>query len=69
VRTQVDLPAEMARGPATMRTQYSRTVIDRKGSDNATYAFPGQANSEYLYKVDVPSAYGCRAWSIAVETN
>lgn len=65
----IRLTVYMARGPATKRTQYSRTVVDRKGSDSATYAFPGQANTEFLYQVDVPSAHGCQAWSIAGETN
>jgi hypothetical protein len=65
----IRLTVYMARGPATKRTQYSRTVVDRKGSDSATYAFPGKANTEFFYQVDVPSAHGCSAWSVAVETN
>jgi hypothetical protein len=57
------------KGLHTERTQYSRTVVDRKSSDSATYAFPGKANTEFVYQVDVPSAHGCQAWSIAGETN
>jgi hypothetical protein len=57
------------KGLHTERTQYSRTVVDRKSSDSDTYAFPGKANTEFLYQVDVPGAHGCQAWSVAGETN
>jgi hypothetical protein len=65
----IRLTVYMSKGLTTKRTQYSRTVVDWKGSDSATYEFPGKANTEFFYKVDVPSARGCQAWSVVVETN
>jgi hypothetical protein len=65
----IRLTVYMAGGFTTKRIQYSTTVVDWKASDSTTYAFPGKKNTEFFYKVHVPSVRGCRAWSVAVETN
>jgi hypothetical protein len=48
---------------------FSRTLVDRKTSDSATYTYPGTPSTYYLYRVVIPDGRGCASWSLGTATN
>jgi hypothetical protein len=47
---------------ARYRRQYTRTIVDLRESDTATYTFPVTSRRYYPIHVVIPATAGCQSW-------
>jgi len=62
-------PGRIGAYPSPSETLYSQTMTDYRTSDSATFAFPGQPETFFKVRIDVPNHLGCEEWRFGSEGN